>query len=189
MFAKRGEGLRNQCKPCRSEYHREWYKKNREAVLERVSNYKDDNPDYNREYYSRTREHRLEWQRKYDEDNKLARASKQREHYRQNKGERDAYASQWRRDNPDKSNAYNAERRAGKLKATPSWLSEQHKESIAQVYAECSTLSKETGEPHHVDHIVPLKNPTVCGLHVPWNLQILTKQENSVKSNKHDDWG
>ena len=36
------------------------------------------------------------------------------------------------------------------------------------------------------DHIIPIKHPNVSGLHVPWNLQLLTPEENVKKSNSFD---
>lgn len=40
---------------------------------------------------------------------------------------------------------------------------------------------------HEVDHIIPIKNDLVCGLHVPWNFQYLTKSENCSKNNIFKD--
>jgi 5-methylcytosine-specific restriction endonuclease McrA len=67
------------------------------------------------------------------------------------------------------------------LRATPPWVS--HKE-MAQLHAEKLRRTEETGIEHVLDHIVPLNHPYVCGLNVPWNLQIITRAQNAAKSNK-----
>jgi hypothetical protein len=63
---------------------------------------------------------------------------------------------------------------------TPTWA---NKVAIKEIYKEARYLSKTTSIKHHVDHIIPLRHPLVCGLHVENNLQILTKDENITKSN------
>lgn len=63
--------------------------------------------------------------------------------------------------------------------ATPKWLTEEDKKKIKAL----KQLAKELHKT--VDHIVPLQGKRVSGLHVPWNLQILSKEENSYKYNSY----
>lgn len=70
--------------------------------------------------------------------------------------------------------------RAQTRRATPAWAD---RKAIAAVYAEAKRLTRETGELHVVDHIVPKISKLVCGLHVPTNLRVVHWAENSAKGN------
>lgn len=41
-----------------------------------------------------------------------------------------------------------------------------------------------TGETHVLDHIIPVQHPHVCGLSVPWNMQVVPYRVNAFKSNR-----
>jgi ribosomal protein L3 len=79
--------------------------------------------------------------------------------------------------------AENSKRRAAKIKQMPKWLTAEQQEEIKQIYRDAKTLESVFPWKQHVDHIIPLKGDGVSGLHVPWNLQILSKRQNLAKSN------
>lgn len=86
---------------------------------------------------------------------------------------------------PERRREQLAQYRARMLKATPPWLTEAQRAAMQEIYKEAVQLSNETGIPHHVDHVVPLRGRNVWGLHVPWNLQILPAVFNIKKGNRH----
>jgi hypothetical protein len=86
--------------------------------------------------------------------------------------------------NPDYYKTLTSLRKRRHRNATPKWLTSQQKTEIRQLYQIAITMSKTTGERYVVDHIVPLISDEVCGLHVPWNLRVITQEENLRKSNK-----
>ncbi len=84
------------------------------------------------------------------------------------------------------SKKYRRLRGARLRKAQPKWLTKQHKKQMQDMYTLMRDCRACTGEDYHVDHIVPLKGDHICGLHVPWNLQVLPASVNMSKSNKFD---
>lgn len=108
-------------------------------------------------------------------------SKKYREHNKEKAKER---LRAFKKRHADRVNANTAFRRANKKKATPSWLTKEMLKEIRHFYTEAKKRSEETGIAYDVDHIVPLNGETVSGLHVPWNLRVIPKTENLLKSNR-----
>lgn len=156
--ARTKDGHSNICRVCDSIRGKEYYNNNRKKVLKRTSNYQKKNPHVRRkaglDFYYRNRESCLE------------------------------YGRQWNKLNPDKVCAQASARRSRLKKAMPKWLTDEHKSEMQNLYWLSRDLKAVTGEDYHVDHIIPLSNKSVCGLHVPWNLQVLPSDINLRKSGK-----
>ena len=94
------------------------------------------------------------------------------------------YKYKYKNKNPDLYRAHVNFRRRRFRDATPKWLTKEHKRAIRQLYIDAMTVSRVTGVPYVVDHFIPLLGSTVSGLHVPWNLRVITREENLAKSNQ-----
>lgn len=99
----------------------------------------------------------------------------------------------WRKNNLDKMAATSSKIRA--IKKFRLINIEGDKQNIASIYKQAKILEKQTKIKHHVDHIIPLINDNVSGLHVSWNLQVLPVLSNLKKNNRfdgtydNDSWG
>lgn len=65
--------------------------------------------------------------------------------------------------------------------ATPKWASPA---AMVAMYELRDAMTAATGELHHVDHIVPIQHPLVCGLNCEANLRVVTATANMRKSNR-----
>jgi hypothetical protein len=91
--------------------------------------------------------------------------------------------SNYQKRNKGKVTHWARQRQLRKLQAMPLWANSI---KIEAMYSLAAMLTKKTSEKWHVDHVIPLKNQFVCGLHVYENLQVISAKENFIKSNKFD---
>lgn len=158
-------------------------------MIQKTNTFRENNPNYSKNNYKRYySENRLALIRKSLVASKSLtpeqRSVKNRKYYLRNKSKVNSSNKNWRKNNIDKVNFYSSIRRSRKKLATPKWLTAEDLEDIHSYYLLASELNKVSNVKFVVDHIVPLCNNNVCGLHVPWNLQLLTDSENCSKNNK-----
>jgi len=155
--------LKNQCHKCVSKIKMEWKKNNRDIVLtssrKRYRKYREEI------CYKMTAEYYI----KHKQFKVLKRKRKRsKQHYQNNKH----YYS-----------VKTAKQRA--LKRNQTFPQGVESKEILQLYKKRNALNKKYGyNKYSVDHIIPLKNKYVCGLHHINNLRILLTIDNLKKSNK-----
>ncbi|PPD55485.1 MAG: hypothetical protein CTY12_00485 [Methylotenera sp.] len=158
------------CCTCIRENHYTYYEKHRDTALNNIKKWSAANSNKVKEASSR-----------YRINNPTANYHNHKKWYDTNKTQKLKYNRWWRNVNKDKLQSYNAIRRSQIKQALPYWADI---DKILKVYRRSVQLTKETGIIHHVDHIIPLSNELVCGLHVHYNLQVLIGTDNMSKGNK-----
>ena len=152
-----------QCRECRKIVKALWEKNNRGKYLE-----------------TKRREHKK---------NRVARLETMHKNYAANmsipgyREKENARKSAWKKNNPSFAAQVEKTRQDAKRRQTPKWLSEKQREEMDLFYQDCREINWLCDGQLSVDHIVPIQGKSVRGLHVPWNLQIITKKENNKKYN------
>lgn len=93
----------------------------------------------------------------------LARKAARKRHYEKHRAHRIAYTR----------------KRQGTIKNAYEGLPTAYQAEIQGIYDFCRMFKG-----FEVDHIVPLTHDLVCGMHVPWNLQVLPSAVNRSKHNR-----
>lgn len=187
---RRKDGLRHVCKICNNIEACRWGKENPEKAAAGAKRWAAANPERRKEITDT-------WLRENEHRNKTVK----QKYYDAHRAELVASATQWRKENRERRNTYvrkyskqpahrayayaywNA-RRAAKMDATPSWLTNIQHAQMQEFYDIAIALTTQTGSVYHVDHVHPLKGENFRGLHVPWNLQVLTAFDNVSKGNR-----
>lgn len=145
------------CKICYKDYHKTYYKDNRDKKL-----------DAARSYYKINKKKINAYQKTYRETNKERLKKKNRDYIQANKNRHNERCSRGR---------------ALKRKAIPKFLRkcEIEKVRLRDIYKLREVISLATGIEHHVDHMWPLSDG---GPHWSGNLQIITAKENLTKRDK-----
>lgn len=162
------DGFRSACKQCTLDSQRKY----REANPEKISDYYRKNRErvnaYRKLYVEKNRERLAEWSKNHRQSNAESERARCKAHYARNKQQ---YY--------DRS----AKRRTKVKGATPTW---SNLEIVRSFYKAVSIFNSHDGlMKFSVDHVVPLNNAVVSGLHAHTNLTIIPLLNNLAKGNRH----
>jgi len=134
--------------------------------------------------------------KEYNKKNKAAIKAQRKAKYLREKEKRCAASKAWREahkkqnrktinawhdKNPGAKREMNRRRKLKQKQATPAWADVA---AMRLIYNEAAELSRQFDRKQHVDHIIPINSPDVCGLHCPQNLQVVSAAKNMAKHNK-----
>lgn len=155
---------------------RRWYLKNRDKAINST-----------KKKYIANKKYYLDWQK--ENRGKVNGAAKRwrernpeysKKWYEKNKDHCHIISKVWRKNNPKIIAEKSRRRIASQLNRIPPWAKRgEIADQVKSIYKNCPAGLT-------VDHIVPLQGKLVSGLHVPWNLQYLTMEENSRKNNRFE---
>ena len=198
-------GRVGQCKACRKMHAADYVRKNANRRAETSLAWRKANPEKSLAY--------AQGQRLRDREKNAAKSAQSRidnpdlwlardAAYRaKNRDKRNQRAKELRKANPERQKehsrkyqlanraivcAASTRRKAARLSATPSWAgSEFEVFAMEEAYTLAALRAAITGIPYHVDHVVPLRSPLVCGLHCIANLSVIPASVNLAKGNRY----
>lgn len=180
------DGFISSCKVCRNKYLKNYRTTDNYKKYYALNN--DDRRLYKKEYYKTNVDEIKIKQSVRNKSNSTKIREYKLNYYKTNKKNILYKSKQYKKANSSTYNSQSALRKANKLNATISGYDNEARE-IYRDAAESQWLSESRLEVHH---IIPLQahNNKICGLHVPWNLIILTK-ENHLKAHEglRDEFG
>lgn len=184
-YKRSGDGLEYRCKSCNAKRAIDYYNRNietaRAKMRERAARDCVSRAQYMQGYRKAKADQLMSYAAKYRDENREKIKTAYDAWRKENPEKVIAATLAWQAANREKVNATAMARKAAKLRAVPKWASQ---EAMQSFYDFATWVSGIIGEPYHVDHIVPLKGKSVCGLHCEANLQILHYRENFSKGNR-----
>ena len=103
-------GLGSKCKKCRAEQQKQYYKENRDKILEQCKQYRENNKEYyveyRKQYYENNKDKILERCKQHYDENRDKIAERHKQHYKENRDKILEQCKQYHEDNRDKISEY-----------------------------------------------------------------------------------